>query len=283
MSSTCHGDSVRVAFALVLMLLGMSALAADVGRCAIYDGTVYVGKPVDRKGLLDIHIVYEGDLWDPRLPKAPYPSRRRVEVAAKDAAARNVPLVLDIERWRVDNTATDEFVRQTIAKLVEIIGWARQAAPTVKLGYFSLAPMGATSWAMAPPGSRDHLDWRRTNDRMRPLAEAVDIIFPYAYTFKYNPEEWQAQAIGNIAEARRYGKPVYLFIWPQYTERNKELGYTFVPSEFWRRQLSVGCEHADGVVIWGGWDPKLKRRAPWDDTYRWYRDVQDFVAAPRGS
>lgn len=252
------------------------AMAASAEQCRIYDGTTYADKPANRRGVLDIHIAYEGDLWDPRHRDAPMPWRAKVEAAARTAQARNVPLVLDIERWHVDSTASDEEVRGHVAKLKEIVGWARAAAPEIQLGFFSLAPMAASSWAQAAEGSKDLSDWRRINERLRPLAEVVDIIFPYSYTYLYNPDDWQAQAIGNVREARRYGKPVYLFIWPQYTERNKKLGYTFVPSEFWRRQLATACEHADAVVIWGGWDPKNRRRAAWDEDATWWRDVQMF-------
>ncbi len=260
-----------------LFILTSGGAKAGPTECHIYDGTIYQNKPAERPGMLDIHVVYQSDLWNPQLPDAPLPWRPRVEAAARTAEARNVPLVFDIERWPVDATVSDEQVALVIGKLLEIVQWARAAAPTVKLGYFTLAPMAASSWAVAPKGSEDNLAWRRANDRMRPLADAVDIIFPYVYTYKNNPAEWEGQALGNIREAHRYGKPVYVFIWPQYTERDKELGYTFIPSEFWRRQLAVACEQADGVVIWGGWDPKLRQRANWDDSAQWYRDVQVFL------
>lgn len=264
-----------VALLSVMAAVEVHAQGAVGERCRIYDGTMYTNKPA-RPGVRDIHVAYESDLWDPRFRDAPMPWRSRVAAVARAAEARGIPLVLDIERWHVDANAADEEVVRAIDKLVEIIGWARAAAPNVELGYYSLAPMAASSWAVAPAGSKDNLAWRRVNDRVRRLAEAVDIIFPYLYTYQNNPEDWQAQAIGNIAEARRYGKPVYVFLWPQYTERNKELGYTFVPTEFWQRQLSVACQHADGVVIWGGWDPPNKRRASWDENARWWRDVRQF-------
>lgn len=282
---------MKIPMAIVMLLLsawlsaaqaadGMNSSARDypADACRIYDGTLYSGKPAVREGVLDIHVAYEGDLWNPRLPDAPMPWRRRVELAAETAAARDVPLVLDIERWHVDERASDAEVESSVAKLVEIIGWARQAAPEVRMGYFSLAPMAAVAWALAPEGSSENLAWRRVNDRLRPLVEAVDIVFPHAYTYRNNPGEWQAYAISNIEEARRYGKSVYLFIWPQYTERNQELGYTYLPTEFWQRQLSVSCEHADGVVLWGGWDPVNNRRAIWDESAQWWQDVLNYQA-----
>lgn len=261
---------------VVLSWLICQGGAAAEGTCSIYDGTLYTNKPASRPGMLDIQVAYESDLWDPAYKDAPMPVQSRVESVARAAEARSVPLVLDIERWKVDNTVSDADVVVRIDKLVEVVRWAREAAPNLRLGYFSLAPMAAMSWAAAPEGSADNLEWRRVNDRLRRLADAVDMIFPYVYTYKYNPDEWQTQAIGNIVEARRYGKPVYVFLWFQYSERNQELGYTFVPSEFWLRQLDTGCRHADGIVIWGGWDPKNNRRAVWDGTLQWWLDVQAF-------
>ena len=56
------------------------------------------------------------------------------------------------------------------------------------------------------------------NDQLRPLAGAVDILFPSLYTFYTDQGGWVRYAYAQIAEARRNanGKPVYVFYGQQY-------------------------------------------------------------------
>src|SRR5690606_26877227 len=100
------------------------------------------------------------------------------------------------------------------------------------------------------------------------LAAAVDIIFPSLYTFYDQPEQWQRYAIGNVAEARQYGKPVYPFIWPQFHDSGAE-----IPSTFWRQQLETVYAEADGLVIWS----PARGRPTWNPSAPWWQATTDFL------
>jgi hypothetical protein len=83
----------------------------------------------------------------------------------------------------------------------------------------------------------------------------VDALFPSIYTFYTDRQGWVTYAIAQITEAKRKakGKPVYAFLWPQYHESNLLLGLRPLDSDYWELQLNTVAQHADGVVIWGGW------------------------------
>jgi hypothetical protein len=108
------------------------------------------------------------------------------------------------------------------------------------------------------------------------------VIYPSLYTAKPDQEGWVKVAIENIKEARRLGngKPVYVFLWPLYdanpaTERN--MVHTYIGSEFWTLQLETVKAHADGAIIWGGWDFERGRRAQWINSTQWWQDTKKFL------
>ena len=45
----------------------------------------------------------------------------------------------------------------------------------------------------------------------------------------------------------------------------------YIDADFWRLQLETVAEHADGVVIWGGWDFDHNRPARWDERVPWWQ------------
>jgi hypothetical protein len=75
-----------------------------------------------------------------------------------------------------------------------------------------------------------------------------------------------------LIEARRYGKPVYPFLWPTYHNSNKKLTGQLVPGDYWRMELELVHQYADGVVLWGGYKEK------WDENAAWWRETQAWLA-----
>ncbi|MDO9084545.1 MAG: hypothetical protein Q7U56_14825, partial [Humidesulfovibrio sp.] len=101
----------------------------------------------------------------------------------------------------------------------------------------------------------------------------VDIIFPSLYTFYDDPAGWKKYAIATIQEAKRYGKPVYPFLWYQYHDSNKLLGGKPIPAAIWRMQLETCLKYADGVVIWGGY------KELWSEEAAWWQETKTFMNA----
>jgi len=91
----------------------------------------------------------------------------------------------------------------------------------------------------------------------------VEVIFPSLYTFYNDQKSWDIYAKGMIEEARRYNKPVYVFLWPEFHVSNRILKGKEIPAKFWRHQLELCRGLADGIVIWGGWQERWKEDAPW--------------------
>jgi hypothetical protein len=140
----------------------------------------------------------------------------------------------------------------------------REAAPGLKLGFYGLFPVRDYYRARKGPDSADFKAWQAEDDALRPAAAAVDAVFPSLYTFYDDADGWAAYAQSNIAEARRYGKPAYPFLWPRFHDSNRQLAWTFLGQPLWKKELALTAASADGLVVWdygqhAAWDPA----APW--------------------
>ena len=114
----------------------------------------------------------------------------------------------------------------------------------------------------------------KQDDSLASVASFVDVLFPSVYTFYEDRSGWQNYAIAQIQEARRLsrGKPVYIFLWPQYHPSNKKLANTFLPGNYWRLELETGRKYADGAVIWCCGNSQA-----WDNKAPWWLETQDFL------
>src|SRR5262249_10211247 len=61
--------------------------------------------------------------------------------------------------------------------------------------------------------------WHAKTDSLASVAQQVDFIVPVLYAGETDPSDFAASMSLNIREARRYGKPVYAYIWPEYFEQ----------------------------------------------------------------
>src|SRR5207249_9613783 len=96
---------------------------------------------------------------------------------------------------------------------------------------------------------------------MRSIVPFVGALDPSRYTFYDDAQGWVKYALANVAEARRIadGRPVYPFLWPQYHYSNARLGSQYIDGNLWSLELRTMYAHADGLVIWGGYDVANKR------------------------
>jgi hypothetical protein len=93
------------------------------------------------------------------------------------------------------------------------------------------------------PDSPQFKAWQ-ANDAVAPIAAQADVLFPSIYTFYPDENGWQTYAIAQIKEARRIGpgKPVYVFLWPQFEDATQS---------HLRTILANGTGNSTNVCRWG--------------------------------
>jgi len=145
--------------------------------------------------------------------------------------------------------------------------------PSLQVGFYAIAPIRDYWDVMAGPQSAGYLAWQQENDAVAPIAQQADAMFPSLYTFYTDQAGWQKYATANIAEARRIapGKPVYVFLWPQYDASTGAQGGEYLPDAYWKMELETAKQYADGVVIFGGWTET------WDSNASWWLETQQFM------
>ena len=171
---------------------------------------------------------------------------------------------------------TDADRDRAIAEMSDIADWVHEADSDLTIGYYGVIPQ-RDYWSFVDPNRSEELaELQLRNEKFAALAEHVDVLFPSLYTFYNQPENWKVYAKGMIAEAKKYNKPVYAFIWPQY--HSGSLGGTFIDGVYWRMQLEeLYALGIDGVVIWGGYLQQWDVSALDDDPDNWWYQTLDFM------
>jgi hypothetical protein len=253
----------------------------------LYDSLLFIGKPdLSPYGFKRTRTVYEHEL---RLPKRSAPPneaavRSKADAVLAEGVTAAVPVTLDVERYSIDvrldqnhinpDTST---VDANILKLEQIIGWFKDEAPTLKVGFYDLAPVPGTPVKGHQPANDTELAiWETANSYVIPFVTYVDALYPSLYTFYTEPTTWVAFAQRYISEAKRIGpgKPVRPFIWPQYHDvMRRPLAGTYIDYDYWMLQLTtIRDAGASGIIFWGGY------KTQWDDTQDWWHATLDFVA-----
>lgn len=243
----------------------------------MFRGFRYQGMPdLAGCGLESIKILYQGELFGTGSRARPNIAQLKGKVVPALLKADPEYVVIDIEHW-------DEVTE--IDKLITVVRTLKQAVRAagntrMKFGYYMLVPI--RNWnapVLNKPGRMDA--WKAQNDRMARLAAEVDVLFPSLYTQFNEPANWVKYAEANIAEARQYGKPVFLFLWPQFHNYNKSIGTRYLPISYWQLQLDTAKRLADGVVIWGSIRPNAGAASiGWDDWNKsapWWQLTKDYA------
>ena len=261
-------------------LQGFAQPPAPEKTFKVFDATLYANKPdLSLHGLTPITVVYPdsfGRDWY-RQDHQGLPRKEVVHSVANSVQAKGTPVVLDIEHWRV--WGDKRVIQENLKKYMTILEWMKDAVPTLSIGYYGLPPLRNYGAAQSGLITGELKAWMWGNDQLKPLADAVDALYPSLYTFYEDRAGWRKFAAAQIAEARRYNaeKPVCVFLWPQYHEINKTLAGTYLPEDYWRLELQTARELADGIVIWGGWGNN-HRPASWDDNAPWWKVTKEFLA-----
>lgn len=258
---------------------GQTQSASSPKLFPVFDATLYSKKPdLSAYGLSPITVVYAqqfGPQWFKQIDLLP--SSELVTSVAREAKLKGHPVVVDIEHWPLKGSPG--IVQDSLRKYMTVLQWFRGAAPELSPGYYGVPPLRDYWRAIKNQTSQEYRSWKDENDKIHSLADAVDIFYPSLYTFYPDQDGWRKYAIAQIEEARRYGsgKPVYVFLWPQYHESNRILGGRYLPEDYWRLELETAKQYADGIVIWGGWDLKSNRQAKWDDNAPWWTVTKEFM------
>ncbi len=277
---------VRGLLLLIAMFSSIPLFAQQPGLekpFLVFDATSYHGKPdLTKYGFSPVNMIYVsrfGEAWYKGPMKDQVPDERTVRRVAQSVSAKGGLTVIDIEHWSL--RGDDLSVRDNVAKYLRVLSLFRQESPTMKLGYFGIVPVAAYGWSLKGSASHEYRQWQAENDRLRALGNAVDVVLPYTYTYYPDQQAWVRFAVENIKEAKRYNKPVYVFLWPQYTDTAKQNALQYIPAEYWKLQLETIRQHADGIIIWGGWGDG--RPAEWDENASWWKVTKEFMASlPQG-
>jgi len=251
---------------------GAKSTPQEVHQFTVFDMTLHTDKPADlaARGFVPLPIVYEYHFYDRGESREAMPRDDIIRKLARDASSKGEMLNVDLERWKLPGE---------VDKYIHVIDTIKDEAPQLRVGLY-VAPPKRDYWrAVKGEGSEKYRAWQRENDQLKALADKVDILFPNAYTFYDDRDNWVKYATAQIAEAHRLapGKPVYLTVWPQYHDSNKDLKGHYIPADFFRLQLETAYKYADGIVIWGGRDFINGGRLPWREDYPWWQEVQRFL------
>ena len=263
---------------LVFQVHWQSALADETqvaqAKFRLFDSLLFLGKPnLKALGFEQLEVTGSA-FWVGGRP-GKEPDEKAVRAYARSLLERGVQLVcLDIEHWPMYPHADSLTVQGTVDKFLKIVRWMHNEAPGIQIGFYAMPPI-QNYWTPVVGKLEDLMSWNRHNDELMRLGSEVDVIFPSIYTFYDDPtgDSWRTYARANIEQARKYGKPVYVFLWPQYHDSNRTLRGQPIPAGFWRQQLETAFESADGVVIWGGW------KTQWNSKEGWWRSTLDFLRA----
>ena len=271
--------SVAVGLAMIWVLFlesaGLALSLPSPKPFLVLDGTMYRNKPdLSQFGIQPINILYESRIWEKGTSRDELPSKPRVQQLVRELGTTHW-LVMDIEAWLLHGT--DQQVADQVRKYVTVMEWVHEAMPGITAGIFGKTPIEDYDRSITLPSSGDYRGWQAENDRVSPLAQSVDVLFPSIYTYYPDQQGWVKFATENMREARRYGKKSYVFLWPQYSESNPLLAPKYLPPDFWKLQLETVLQNADGVVIWGGWDAKKSDFLEWDENAPWWKITKEFM------
>ena len=256
-----------------LLFLSLFYSIECLAEFKIYDATLYKNKPdLTSYNIQALPIIYESTFFGKNknvnvLPEAAN-IIKSVNIIKKSKTSL---IVLDIERWKLKGSKS--LVDNSEIKYRHVIKSIRNKGVNSLIGYYGLPPVRDYWRAISKESSLGYQSWKNENDKIQQLADDVDVFFPSLYTFYSDQQGWQKYAIAQISEARRLGrnKQVIVFLWPQYHNSNKILGGKYLSAKFWRLQLDVAMQYADGVVIWGGW------KQSWDAGKPWWKETLRFI------
>jgi hypothetical protein len=264
----------------VIILLGVIIENASGNQFVVFDGLHYADKPdLTKEGFQLINIPDTPTLWGDRVKMIhDLPSQAHINWLSRKLYATGHPTVVDIEHWEVREPHAKGRSAENISKYLTILQWLHVAEPKLLLGYYALPPLSDYWRAIESNSSKGFLAWQKENDSLKQVVNEANMLFPSLYTYYKDRVGWVKYAVAQIKEARRCGngKPVYVFLWPQYHDSSR-YSSEYIEPDYWRLELETARQHADGIVIWGGTDLKNKKIMKWDDQAPWWIETKKFL------
>lgn len=229
------------------------------------------GVDVSAFGVLRNPIIYESSLL---------PSKYSEQIAEGGALEKLVaglekgplPTVIDIERWSIYTENEIERAKNR-ENLLAVLKRVRTARPDIAFGYYGVIP-ARTYWPLVNKNMRrERQKWEALNERaLVDFAPHVDAIYPSLYTFYEDQEGWRGYAEQTLKMARKFGKPVYCYLWPQYHSSNRRLSGKYLSADYWELELDTCYKYSDGIVIWN-YEPDKN----WDPEATWWQQTLKFL------
>ncbi len=199
-------------------------------------------------------------------------------------AATNPPrniILMDHEQWPY-STQTER--QATAGKYVILYNEIKARRPGWKIGWYA-DPVRRNFWSsIKDQGSVEFKAWRsEINDLAAIMAPFTDVYLPslyFHYTRDAAPQnlDWvTTYLITHINEAKRvrrvYGRmesPIYPYIWWRRADDVKDLD-----ADVWETIVRTVLEHADGLVLWGGFKTTAPAGPlPWDENAPWWVTIK---------
>lgn len=213
-----------------------------------------VGAPSDPEalGLIHLDLIYQsaflpGSSGSQGQDDRTRPTTSRIRNAVSNAARIFVP---DIELWwPKPGNGTDPTDDAAIANFEFVSNEINLVKGNKIWGWYSTLPQRSY---FAPVRGGSLFDrWQNSNNRLRGIANLVDVMFPSIYMFDSlrDPNDWVRYAIGNIEEARRLApnKPIVPFLWPWYHSAGTDPIEAEIIELQLKTCLDAGCA---GACIW---------------------------------
>ncbi|MBX7531762.1 hyaluronidase [Qipengyuania sp. 1XM1-15A] len=244
-------------------------------RFTVYGALLHSNEPDLRQWGINPIYLFDRGIWKDGESRFSTPDpdlvAERIERLPNDGA----PLVMDFEFYKTRTREEAIASREGLRRITET--FARYAGDR-PIGIYEYLPRRNYWGSIGARDSPEFKEWQDLNTLMSSLARSVDLVFPSLYTFHDNPTQWQRYARAQISEARRISnKPVIPFIWPDFHYNGTAGTLEPIPRKFWRLQLETLVSIADGIVIWGGWDPISRERVPWDNQAPWWIETLCFL------
>jgi hypothetical protein len=239
----------------------------------VYDALIYGDKP--NIGIKPILVTGKG-YWKGNDNSKPDEAACRQ--LARESAGKYSKVVVNIEHWPLDiRRSSKKEVQASMDKILQVLRWMRSERPKLQLGFYG-SPPHRDYWGPIRANPGVIKDWQASNDFLKPIADAIDFVSPSLYTFYDDTVGWIKYAKANIAEAKRFGKPVLPFIWPRYHVSNRLLRLKYIPGDYWMIQLrTIQDSGVEGVILWDWFGFGDRSKPALDPTQDWWKETAKFM------
>lgn len=253
----------KIILLLVASFIYTIGIAQEKPNFPIFDAILCKNKPdLSIYGFRKFNLIYEDGVIstnyhdkDARSPNRRFLDSKKI-IAAGNLSRRSVtvPTCLDVEHWNLSDPSLRD---SSTSKYVSLIKSYRKIDPK---SLVSVYHYGAIS---------------------EPIYNVSNVVYPSYYTFEANINVWIGMVDNSmkVIKARSKRRPVYAFIWPQYSPNPKSpsLGYKFLDRKIWRLELEKLYKLCDGIVIWSHYIDDKGNQVNFDVNMPWFQETLQFM------